>query len=204
MIEWLCRRIARGMHAANASYPNPRLAAWIRRRAGACPKGDACALNSGAVHCKHCGRNWPPDETWGRRRETDRQLEALGWEILADVPRRCVQHGTDYSVLCPVCGPWWRESASPEELERHRLIKDSLNPETPWPVVELIAWPIVARLSCGHFETFSYTDSPHLHQSVLCLRCSRDRETADPIELRRAVQAAVSVADLVRIVDGRL
>lgn len=31
-----------------------------------CPKGDDCALNDGAVHCKHCGRNWPPDETWPR------------------------------------------------------------------------------------------------------------------------------------------
>lgn len=31
-----------------------------------CPKGDGCALNSGARHCKHCGRNWPPDETWER------------------------------------------------------------------------------------------------------------------------------------------
>jgi hypothetical protein len=29
-----------------------------------CPKGDGCALNKGAVHCNHCHRNWPPDETW--------------------------------------------------------------------------------------------------------------------------------------------
>lgn len=29
-----------------------------------CPKGDGCALNKGAVSCFHCGRNWPPDETW--------------------------------------------------------------------------------------------------------------------------------------------
>lgn len=29
-----------------------------------CPKGDGCALNKGARHCRHCGRNWPPDETW--------------------------------------------------------------------------------------------------------------------------------------------
>ena len=31
-----------------------------------CPRGDDCALNSGAVHCKHCGRDWPPDETWSK------------------------------------------------------------------------------------------------------------------------------------------
>lgn len=29
-----------------------------------CPKGKDCALNSGAVHCFHCRRNWPRDETW--------------------------------------------------------------------------------------------------------------------------------------------
>lgn len=27
-------------------------------------RGADCALNRGAVHCKACGRNWPPDETW--------------------------------------------------------------------------------------------------------------------------------------------
>lgn len=31
---------------------------------GPCPAGRACALNGGAVHCFHCRRNWPPDETW--------------------------------------------------------------------------------------------------------------------------------------------
>lgn len=29
-----------------------------------CPRGAECALNKGAVRCFHCGRNWPPDETW--------------------------------------------------------------------------------------------------------------------------------------------
>lgn len=32
-----------------------------------CPKGNDCALNRGAIHCFHCGRNWPPDETWAPR-----------------------------------------------------------------------------------------------------------------------------------------
>lgn len=39
-----------------------------RAEAHPCPAGDGCALNKGAVHCKHCGRNWPPDETWDRGR----------------------------------------------------------------------------------------------------------------------------------------
>jgi hypothetical protein len=29
-----------------------------------CPAGTGCAINSGAVHCFHCRRNWPRDETW--------------------------------------------------------------------------------------------------------------------------------------------
>lgn len=29
-----------------------------------CPKQDDCALNRGAVLCKHCNRAWPPDESW--------------------------------------------------------------------------------------------------------------------------------------------
>lgn len=29
-----------------------------------CPAGDECALNKGAIHCFHCRRNWPRDETW--------------------------------------------------------------------------------------------------------------------------------------------
>lgn len=33
-------------------------------RAVQCPKGDQCALNHGAVKCKACERNWPPDATW--------------------------------------------------------------------------------------------------------------------------------------------
>lgn len=32
-MRWLCRLIARQMHAANGSYPHPRLAAWVRRAA---------------------------------------------------------------------------------------------------------------------------------------------------------------------------
>lgn len=30
-----------------------------------CPRGDDCAIGKGAVRCFACGRNWPPDETWG-------------------------------------------------------------------------------------------------------------------------------------------
>lgn len=29
-----------------------------------CPAGEECALNKGAIHCFHCRRNWPRDETW--------------------------------------------------------------------------------------------------------------------------------------------
>lgn len=35
-----------------------------RREDEPCPNGAGCALNRGARHCKACGRNWPPDETW--------------------------------------------------------------------------------------------------------------------------------------------
>lgn len=34
VIRALCRLIARRMHAANAAYPNPRVAEWVRRQAG--------------------------------------------------------------------------------------------------------------------------------------------------------------------------
>lgn len=43
-----------------------------------CPKGDDCALNSGAVHCKHCGRNWPPDKTWERPAATEPDYVTAG------------------------------------------------------------------------------------------------------------------------------
>ena len=29
--------------------------------------------------------------------------------------RKCIQHGYDYSAICPVCGSWWAEQASPEQ-----------------------------------------------------------------------------------------
>ena len=42
------------------------VAAGCARKTHPCPKGDGCALNDGAVTCFHCGRNWPPDETWDK------------------------------------------------------------------------------------------------------------------------------------------
>ena len=39
---------------------------------------------------------------------------------------RCVQHGYDYSAICPVCGKWWREDATPHERQQLDLIAASL------------------------------------------------------------------------------
>jgi hypothetical protein len=47
-----------------------------------------------------------------------------------DVPevseRRCVQHGYDYSAICSICGKWWREQASPDELRTLKLVAEPL------------------------------------------------------------------------------
>lgn len=55
-----------------------------------------------------------------------------------------------------------------------------------------VVWPVVACLEgCRHFKLFSYSDSPHAGQVVRCDDCQMPRE----------VLSAVSVDDLVRIVD---
>ena len=64
-----------------------------------CPQGIDCALNSGAVHCFHCRRNWPPDITWYMsfeerpvlkrvKRRFKRPLWLLPVRWLAEVPCR--------------------------------------------------------------------------------------------------------------------
>lgn len=54
-----------------------------------CPKGDACALGDGAVHCKHCHRNWPPDGSW----PISEPLDRIDWY------RRCLEDITDGRVV---------------------------------------------------------------------------------------------------------
>lgn len=53
-------------------------------------------------------------------------------------------------------------------------------------------WPVVARLDCGHFETFTRDACPVLHALVRCPRCPRIAE----------VIGTVSVEDLVRLTFG--
>lgn len=40
----------------------------------------------------------------------------------------CIQHGYEYSSICPICGPWWREFAAADEFAAQWLIKQSLIP----------------------------------------------------------------------------
>lgn len=78
-----------------------------------CPKGDACALNSGAVQCKHCGRHWPPDETWER-----------GFRANHDVLRMACHHGYPVRVYATAAGDdepsaydgWVRGSETPSSV----------------------------------------------------------------------------------------
>lgn len=78
-----------------------------------CPKGDACALNSGAVQCKHCGRHWPPDETWEPRFRANH-----------DVLRMACHHGYPVRVYAKTAGDdepsaydgWVRGSETPSSV----------------------------------------------------------------------------------------
>lgn len=57
-------------------------------------------------------------------------------------------------------------------------------------------WPVLARLTCGHFRAYNLADSPRLHQGAFCHFCNAEGKPA-----LKHVEAAVSVADLVRLFD---
>jgi hypothetical protein len=67
----------------------------------------------------------------GDHASTTKGPQTQSWEArIGDVPevseRRCVQHGYDYSAICSVCGKWWREQASPNELRTLKLLAEPL------------------------------------------------------------------------------
>lgn len=66
----------------------------------ACPKGEGCALSEGAVHCFHCGRNWPPDETWAVPGDARQQAAArTGTDEALDARRPVYDAGLFVSDL---------------------------------------------------------------------------------------------------------
>lgn len=80
--------------------------------------------------CYLCGESVPPSEGWHREEHDGKRRH---WckahrPVWSWGERECIQHGYDYSAICSICGPWWREQASPEERRTLRLLAAPLMP----------------------------------------------------------------------------
>lgn len=78
--------------------------------------------------CYLCGDHVPSEVGWHREDEHGHRRHwcpahrpAWSWG-----EKECIQHGYDWSAICPICGKWWTEQAAPEDRRRLTLIAGTL------------------------------------------------------------------------------